>query len=433
RCLAPCAGKVSPDAYARVVQDVVLFLKGKNSELLDSLKEKMDEAAARLRYEEAAAYRDKIASVKTVFDKQKVISTSLEDRDVIGYHRENDCVMAQTLIIRGGKMVGEKSFKMKSRNEMIDNEIIASFLKQYYADEVMLPKEILIPHGFEDLDLVADWLSGKKGVRVHIEVPLRGKKRRLVAMAEKNALLAMKNEIDGEGERMRALEELAETLGLKSLPQTIEGFDLSNISGAYAVGSMVYFSDGKADRSKYRRYKIRGVQGIDDYKMLREVMARRYARLIQEGEPLPDMILIDGGKGHLSKGRQVLIDLGLEDKIDLVCIAKGKHRNDLSTDEVFSVLRKTPAVFKKNSAARTLLQRIRDEAHRFAIAYHRKLRGKKSLTSPLEALPGIGKKRRLLLLKKFGGLDNIRQASLNDLTSLPGITDSLARKILETV
>lgn len=433
RCLAPCAGKVSPDAYARVVQDVVLFLKGKNSELLDSLKEKMDEAAARLRYEEAAAYRDKIASVKTVFDKQKVISTSLEDRDVIGYHRENDCVMAQALMIRGGKMVGEKSFKMKSRNEMVDDEIIASFLKQYYTDEVMLPEEILIPHGFEDLDLVADWLSGKKGARVRIEVPLRGKKRRLVVMAEKNALLAMKNEIDGEGERMRALEELAETLGLKSLPQTIEGFDLSNISGAYAVGSMVYFSDGKADRSKYRRYKIRGVQGIDDYQMLREVMARRYARLIQEGEPLPDMILIDGGKGHLNKGRQVLMDLGLEDKIDLVCIAKGKHRNDLSTDEVFSVRHKSPALFKKNSAARTLLQRVRDEAHRFAIAYHRKLRGKKSLTSPLEALPGIGKKRRLLLLKKFGGLDNIRKASLNDLTSLPGITDSLAQKILETV
>ncbi|MFQ5672652.1 MAG: excinuclease ABC subunit UvrC [Nitrospinales bacterium] len=433
RCLAPCAGKVTPADYAAVVNDVILFLKGKNSELLDNLKHRMDQAAAELRYEEAAAYRDKIAAVKTVFDKQKIVSTSMQDQDVIACHCAGGCAMVQTLIIRGGKMIGEKNFKMQSRKEMTDDEILSSFIKQYYADEPLLPREILLPRPVEDLDLLADWLSNKKGLRVRLDVPRRGKKHRLVKMAEENARRAVNNEVESDEARLRALEELQNTLALKSLPQTIEAFDISNISGAHAVGSMVCFSDGRADKARYRSFKIRDVRGIDDYQMLREVMVRRYGRMIEEGESLPDMILIDGGKGHLSAARRVMLDLGLEDKIDLAAIAKGKARADLDTDEVFSTQHNAPAVFGKNSPARFLLQRIRDESHRFAITHHRKLRGKKSLLSPLETIPGIGKKRRLLLLKKFGSLESIRQASPDDLKSVPGITDDLAKKISEQV
>ena len=229
------------------------------------------------------------------------------------------------------------------------------------------------------------------------------------------------------------MEELQNTLNLKSLPQTIEAFDISNISGTNAAGSMVSFFEAKPYKGKYRTFNIRDVKGIDDYKMMCEVIVRRYGRLIEEEQPLPDLILIDGGKGHLNKVRQVLLDLGLEDKIDLVGIAKGKARSQLDTDEVFSTNRDKPMVFRKNSPARFLLQKIRDEAHRFAIASHRKLRDKNSLVSPLETISGIGRKRRLLLLKKFGSLENIRKASLDDLATTPGITEDLAREILERV
>ena len=433
RCLAPCAGKATPGEYAAVVNDVILFLKGKNSELLDSLKRQMDHAAAELRYEEAAAYRDKIAAVKTVFDKQKIVSTSMQDQDVIACHCEGGCAMVQTLIIRDGKMIGEKNFKMQSRKEMADDEILSSFIKQHYADDAALPREILLPQPIEDLDLLADWLSEKQGRRVRLDVPRRGKKHRLVKMAEENARRAVKNEMESDKARLRALEELQNALTLKSLPQTIEAFDISNISGAHAVGSMVCFSDGRADKARYRSFKIRDVRGIDDYHMLREVMVRRYGRMIEAGEPLPDMILIDGGKGHLNVARRVMLDLGLEDKIDLAAIAKGKARGDLDTDEVFATRHNRPAAFGQNSPARFLLQRIRDESHRFAITHHRKLRGKKSLQSPLEAIPGIGKKRRLLLLKTFGSLEGIRRASPEELKTVPGITAGLAQKISKRV
>ncbi|MEC7640922.1 MAG: excinuclease ABC subunit UvrC [Nitrospinota bacterium] len=433
RCLGPCAGNVPPTRYATVVNDVILFLKGKNSELLESLKTKMDAATLEFRYEEAAVYRDKIKAVKTVFDRQNIISPYLEDQDVIACHCEGGCAMVQALIIRGGKMIGERIFKMRSQREMLADEILSSFVKQYYSNEAVLPREILLPQSIEDLDLVADWFSGKKGHRVRLDVPQRGKKRRLVEMAEENARRAVKNEIESDEACLLMMEELQTMLNLKSLPQTIEAFDISNISGTHSVGSLACFSDARANKSQYRSFQIRDVQGIDDYQMMREVLVRRYGRLIEEEKPMPDMILIDGGRGHLNKAQQVLLDLGLEDKIDLISIAKGRDRGDLATDEVLSVSRKIPVVFKKSSPARFLLQRIRDEAHRFSIHSHRKLRTKKSLVSPLETISGIGKKRRLLLLKKFGSLENIRNASLDDLKTIPGITENLARKISDQV
>ena len=430
RCLAPCAGLVSSQDYSEIVQDVSLFLKGKNTTLLKDLKTKMETASVETRYEEAAVLRDKISAVQTVIDKQKIISTSLEDQDVVAYCSEKDQAMVQVLIIRSGKMLGEKIFKLKSRKEMEEDETLSSFLKQYYADESILPAEVLLPHPIEDADLIASWLSEKKGACVRIEVPVIGKKRDLIRMAEENASFAMRMESDKGEVGTRSLEELQTALNLKHFPEIIEGFDLSNISGSHAVGSMGVFENALAAKSKYRRYKISTVKGIDDYAMLREVMTRRYSRLLKENAPLPNLILIDGGKGHLNAGHDVLQALNLMDRLDLVCIAKGKFRNNLVTDEVYLPQQKKPVLFHENSPSRFLMQRIRDEAHRFAISYHRKLRGKKTLESPLELIPGIGKKRRLMLLKKFGSLENIQKASLEELVILPGITQLLAERIL---
>ena len=433
RCLAPCAGLVTPEDYAKVVNDVVLFLKGKNTELAKSLKEKMAEASTHQRYEEAAVFRDKIDAIKTVVDKQKIISTSQVNQDVIACTSDGGWSMVQLLAVRGGKMLAEKIYKLKNLNQEGDSETLASFIKQYYAGELTLPSEILLSHAIEDAELIEQWLTEKKGSRVHLEVPRKGKKRGLIAMAEENARFAMRTELDKEDVATRSLEELQETLSLKNFPRVIEGFDISNISGTHAVGSMVVFENAKAEKGKYRRFKIKTVEGIDDYAMITEVLIRRYARLLDEDKPLPDLVLIDGGKGHLNTGYKALESLELEGRIDLACIAKGKFRSNVETDEVFLVGKKDPVWFKESSPSRFLLQRVRDEAHRFAIDYHRKLRGKGSLSSPLEGIPGIGKKRRLMLLKEFGSLENIKNASLEDLQKLPGITQPIAEKINKAV
>ena len=432
RCLAPCAGYPSEMEYNQIVQDVVLFLKGKNNELVKSLEKKMKLAANQLNYEEAGVYRDKILAVKAVLGKQKIVSTSLEDQDILGYCRDRSQAMVQVLVVRNGKMVGEKIYKIKGLTDIDDNEILSSFLKQHYVDQILLPKEILLPHPIDDVSLISNWLSKKKKGRVRIEIPSRGKKKDLIRMAEENANFALRTELDKGELSLRSLEELQETLGLKYFPEIIEGFDISNISGKHAVGSVVVFKNGISENSKYRRYKIADVKGIDDYAMLREVISRRYRRLLREEKAIPNLILIDGGLGHLSSAEKVICELGLLGKIDLACIAKGKFRNKIETDEILLPGRRQPIYFRENSPSRFLLQRIRDESHRFAISYHRKLRDKSSLASPLELISGIGKKRRLLLLKNFGSLDAIRKASVVQLQAVPGITENLARKIIVT-
>ena len=433
RCLAPCAGYPSEMEYNQIVQDVVLFLKGKNNELVKSLEKKMKLAANQLNYEEAGVYRDKILAVKTVLGKQKIISTSLEDQDILGYCRDHSQAMVQVLVVRNGKMVGEKIYKIKGLTDIDDNEILSSFLKQHYIDQILLPKEILLPHSIDDVLLISDWLSKKKKGRVRIEIPSRGKKKDLVRMAEENASFALRTELDKGELSLRSLDELKETLGLKYFPEVIEGFDISNISGKHAVGSVVVFKNGVAENSKYRRYKIADVKGIDDYAMLREVINRRYRRLLREKKAIPNLILIDGGLGHLSSAEKIIRELGLLEKVDLACIAKGKFRNAIETDEILLPGKKQPIYFRENSPSRFLLQRIRDESHRFAISYHRKLRDKSSLSSPLELISGIGKKRRLLLLKSFGSLDAIRKSSMIQLQTVPGITENLAKKIIITL
>ncbi len=429
RCMAPCAGGVSVEEYARIVQDVILFLRGKSTELIDSLKEKMSEASKAQRYETAASWRDKITAVQTVVNKQKIISTSLQDQDAIGYSREGGFAMAQTLIIREGKMVGEKIFKLKCREETDKQEALSSFLKQYYTNETVIPTEILLPHPIEDAELIARWLTEKCGKTVRLEIPVRGKKRDLVCMAEENAQFSLRTELDKGEVNSRLLEELSERLKLKRLPRVIEGFDISNISGTHSVGSMVSFVNGQADKSRYRKYKISRVEGINDYAMLKEVIERRYTRLLNEEKPLPDLVLVDGGRGHLNSALEALQSLNIADRVDLACIAKGKYRNRVETDEILLPGEKDPVLFSENSPPRFLLQRVRDESHRFAISFHRQLRSKSSLSSPLEKIPGVGKKRRLILLKKFGSLEKIRSASLEELKTVPGVTDQIAEHL----
>tara|TARA_B100000686_G_C16805020_1_gene989290 strand:- start:3448 stop:5277 length:1830 start_codon:yes stop_codon:yes gene_type:complete len=430
RCLAPCAAKVSVQEYSKIVNDVILFLNGKNFDLIESLHKKMRAASDNQEYEKAGVFRDKIAAVQTVFDKQKVISNSLKNQDVIAFNVDVGLVAVKVLIIREGKMVGEKTFKMKCQNGVDHGEILSSFLKQHYLIEPSLPSEILLPSDVDDRELLADWLSERKGGRVSIEVPVRGKKRCLVAMAKENARLTAINELENRNSRVQMLEELQNVLSLKSLPESIEGFDISNIFGEHAVGSMVTFSGGKEDKDNYRRFKIKNVKGIDDYAMLYQVLIRRYSRLLEKSQTLPNLILVDGGKGHLNTSMKALKYLHLDDKVDLVCIAKGKKRNDLRTDEVYLPTKKKSVLFNENSQARFLLQRIRDESHRFAISYHRKIRSKRALVSPLDKVHGIGKARRLTLLKKFGSLEGIRKATLEDLQLIPGITASMAIKIM---
>jgi excinuclease ABC subunit C len=429
RCLAPCAGGVSMEDYARIVQDVVLFLRGKNTELIDSLKVKMVEASEAQRYETAASWRDKISAVQTVLNKQKIISTSLEDQDAIGYSREGRSAMAQVLVIREGKMVGEKIFKLKCLEETDNKEALSSFLKQYYANESIIPAEILLPQPVEDAELISRWLTEKCRKTVRLEIPVRGKKRDLVCMAEENAQFSLRTELDKGEVNTRILEDLRSMLDLKRLPKVIEGFDISNISGTHSVGSMVSFVNGLADKSRYRKFKIARVEGINDYAMLKEVIERRYSRLLREDKTFPDLILVDGGRGHLNSALESLERLNIADRVDLACIAKGKYRNRVETDEVLLPNRKDPVLFSENSPPRFLLQRVRDESHRFAISFHRQLRGKSGLSSPLEKISGVGKKRRLMLLKKFGSLEKIRSASLEDLKTIPGVTDKIAEQL----
>jgi len=389
----------------------------------------MVEASEAQRYETAASWRDKITAVQTVLNKQKIISTSLEDQDAIGYSREGRSAMAQVLVIREGKMVGEKIFKLKCLEETDNKEALSSFLKQYYANESIIPAEILLPQPIEDAELIARWLTEKCGKTVRLEIPVRGKKRDLVCMAEENAQFSLRTELDKGEVNTRLLEDLRSMLHLKRLPKVIEGFDISNISGTHSVGSMVSFVNGQADKSRYRKFKIARVEGINDYAMLKEVIERRYSRLLREDKAFPDLILVDGGRGHLNSALEALESLNIADRVDLACIAKGKYRNRVETDEVLLPNRKEPVLFSENSPPRFLLQRVRDESHRFAISFHRQLRGKSGLSSPLEKIAGVGKKRRLMLLKKFGSLEKIRSASLEDLKTIPGVTDKIAAQL----
>ncbi|MEE9614940.1 MAG: excinuclease ABC subunit UvrC [Thermodesulfobacteriota bacterium] len=423
-CSSPATGLISKDDYAEFVEGTVMFLEGRNRELLRKLKRNMKEASAAHCFEEAAGIRDRIQSIEAMLEEQKVVSTTGVDRDVFALAREEEKLAVQALFIREGRLVGTRDFTFDDTG-LPDGELLGSFLSQFYRGGKFVPDEVLVPALIEGRAAVAEWLTDKKGRKVEIRNPARGGKVKLIKMAEANAREALKKAKES-GEAVDGVTaEMKRRLRLKTLPRTIEAFDISNIGGREAVGAMVTFTGGRADKNRYRRYKIKGVAGPDDYAMMHEVLSRRYADTEKAGKtPLPDLVLVDGGKGQLGIAVSVMRELGIEG-VELAALAKDK--NDKG-ERVFRPGVKDPVLLREGSKADLLLRRIRDEVHRFAVTYHRKLRGK-AVSSVLDRVPGIGRKKRALLFEKFGDLDGIRKASVEELTAIPGITEKIARAL----
>jgi excinuclease ABC subunit C len=418
RCLGPCEGLIGRKEYGELVDQARLLLDGKDQELTKRLKERMHQAAESLEFEQAAKYRDQIASLRQVFERQKVISPRGEDLDVFGLAHEAREAQVQLFLIRRGRLIGRETFTFELGAET-PSGLLASLLKQFYVGSRDIPKEILLSHPLEDASLIAAWLASRANRHVELLVPQRGRKARLVQMAQRNAQEALALSLRSSQSREAALSELQEALGLTGLPRQIEAYDISNISGTLAVGSQVVWEDGKSKKSAYRRYKINTVEGPDDFAMMAEVLQRRLQKA--QEMPLPDLILLDGGRGQLNAALGVARKLGF-DSLQMVSLAKEEEL-------VFHPARPKPIALPERSRARQLLQQIRDESHRFAVTYHRALRGKSGLRSLLDDIPGIGAKRRRALLSHFGSLRRLREASIEELRRTAGVSESLATTI----
>ena len=436
RCLAPCIGAVSKDDYRDMMQQVCLFLEGKGEEVLASLRQRMETAAETMEFERAAHLRDQIDAVERVIERQRVVSASLVDQDAIAIAREDGEVCTQVFFVRSGKLVGHEYFLMEGGGDVEVPEILSSFLKQFYDHAAHVPPEILLPAEIEENQVIERWLTERRGGKVSLRVPRRGQKRKLLEMVEENARETLSHLLAREQiERTRALSgvsDLQTQLGLQEPPLRIEAYDISNIQGVAATGSMVVFAEGVPAKSEYRRFKIRAAQGPDDYAMMQQVLRRRFRRATaEEGETqgswaqVPNLIVVDGGKGQLNAALEVLAEQGLEG-VPTIGLAKAR-------EEIFTPGESEPVVLPRDSEALHLLQRLRDEAHRFAIVYHKAMRRSQSLSSILEEIPGIGPKRRRALLRRFTSLDAIRKASLEELASVEGMNENMARRVLEAL
>jgi len=432
RCLAPCKNRIDEAAYRTLVENAVSFLRGRRRELISDLKKQMEQAAQELNFEEAARLRNRIGALSHALEQQHVDGGSETDQDVLGVFSDSETHRICILFVRAGKLTGSKSFtpvKTKADRE----EILSSALRQHY-DEAGLPEEILLPYSLPDEAVLLEWLAEKQQKRVRITVPRRGAKKALVDLACANARELQASDRRKEEQKEAALLFLQEKLMLAALPRRIECFDISNLGGKSAVGSMVVFQDGEPDKSGYRRFRVCGPDEPDDYGMMREVLTRRF----QGPDPAPDLLVVDGGKGQLNVALAVLSDLKI--KLDVIGLAK-EERSFLaakrrlqgkpakSEDRVYLPRRKDAIYLSSSPAALALLQRLRDEAHRFAVSYHRKVKTKNDLSSVLDAIPDIGPSRRTLLLKYFGSAQQVRKASLEDLQKVPGIGRELAEKI----
>ncbi|MDP1992553.1 MAG: excinuclease ABC subunit UvrC [Syntrophales bacterium] len=477
RCCAPCVGRIDSAAYQRLVKDGITFLEGREKALVGDLRDRMDEAAEELRFEAAAALRDRIAAIEKTIERQRIFSLAGRNRDVFGLYREGDLMQVSAHFIRNGRMLGQKAFPL-IRLRAENGEILSSLLKRYYDGVADIPDDIVIPEELEDGDVVAEWLTEKRGRGVVLVTPKRGETLALLDIAQRNAESAFRTARLAADRPMETLPLLEEKLGLRHVPFRIECFDISNIGGKYAVGSMVTFAAGAPLKEGYRRFRIRTVPSADDYAMLYEVLKRRY----EKRENLPDLIMVDGGKGQLSVALAVLKDLRI-DGMDVIGMAK--EREDLPTnipapppdqlpsqgelpggseggptiyklspptdekgnplppasrrrqtdtpgkgeDRVYLPGRKDPIYLSRWPMALFLLQRIRDEAHRFAVSYHRKVKEKEDLQSLLDRIPGIGASRRRALLTFFGDVKRIRAASVLDLQQVEGIGGEMASRI----
>ncbi|HXZ35318.1 MAG TPA: excinuclease ABC subunit UvrC [Thermodesulfobacteriota bacterium] len=432
KCLGPCCGMVSSEKYADLVQEVILFLEGKNSQLIKLLQERMTEASEALNFEEAARLRDQIAAIEQTLEKQKAVSQTPNDQDVFAFHRRGNAWEFQVLFFRRGILVGNKAFHFPRLN-LPEEEALSAFLRQYYAEEPSIPHEILLPLPIEDERLLAEWLSEKKGVRVEVHAPQRGEKKSLVEMAGKNAENSFQKRVGDTETLALILQELKEKLRLKTVPHRAECFDISNLFGTLAVGSMVSFLDGRPEPSHYRHFKVHAPSFPDDYAMMYEILRRRYGKLEPGGEK-PNLLIVDGGKGQLNVALAVLAELGLQD-ISAVGLAKDKGPSlrkiaEKTADKVYLPNVKDPVLLGRSASLR-YLQRIRDEAHRFAIRYHKKLRGKHGLRTLLDDIPGIGEVKKKALLKEFGSPQKIQEASPDRLSQVGPMTHRDAQTVFE--
>jgi excinuclease ABC subunit C len=421
RCLGPCTQKITPANYKEVVKQVRLFLEGRSLELVKYLKETMESAAEKLDFEKAARIRDQIKAVEKTIERQGVVSPRMGDQDVIGLAHREGAFMVVLLLIRAGYLTGSRDYLLKSEGGTAQ-EVLEAFLKQHYTEETFIPKSILISESVEDMASIAGWISEFAGRKVAIEHPLRGEKLRLVKMAVTNAATLLKNRVEASGEDIVRMAQ--SVLMVSRAPKTMEGLDISNISGNMAVGAVVSFEDGQPRKANYRNYRIKGVEGIDDYAMMAELVRRRLS-----GNPPPDLFVVDGGKGHLHAVKRVIDQLRPENAPGIVAIAKKDEKAE--KDRVFIPNRKNPLPLREGHPLLLLLMRIRDEAHRRAVGYHRKLRAKRLRLSDLDQISGIGPRRKKILLRYFGSLEAIAAAEAEELAKVPGISVSLAKEIVD--
>ncbi|MDD7025484.1 MAG: excinuclease ABC subunit UvrC [Lachnospiraceae bacterium] len=440
QCDAPCQGWISPKEYEKQVDKALEFLNGNYSKILNDLKTRMEEASEAMDYEAAITWRDLYQSVKQVSQKQKITDSEGEDRDVLALSKDGDDAVVQVFFVRGGKLIGREHFYMTNVSENTDSQILTSFVKQFYAGTPFIPKELLLQVEIEEAEVIGQWLGERRGSKVHLRVPKKGTKERLVDLAARNAALVLSQDREKikreEGRTIGAVKELAELLGLERIVR-MEAFDISNISGFENVGSMVVYEKGKPKKSDYRKFKIKSVTGPDDYGCMKEVLTRRFVHGMEESKALkeqgmeeqfgsftrfPDLLLMDGGKGQVNIALQVLDELKLS--IPVCGMVKDDHHR---TRGLYYQNQELP--LEKNSEGFKLLTRIQDEAHRFAIEYHRSLRSKEQVHSVLDDIPGIGPARRKALMKAYKNIGDLRQASVEELSRIPQIPPKIAEEI----
>lgn len=448
RCIAPCTAYCTEEEYAEVIDQIILFLEGKSGDVLDRLRGRMEAAAGALDYERAAMLRDQMRAIERTVERQMLSTTKREELDVYGLAREGDRACVQVFFVRGTQMTGRDHFVLEGVTGESDEAALGSLLQQYYESAQSIPRLVAVPAAPEGREALEAMLSEKRGARVEIRVARRGEKRRLVEMAQENAAEALTTLkarwLSDRTKTATALDELREELSLPDVPRRIECYDNSNIQGASPVAGMVVFLDGRPAPRQYRKFRIKTVEGADDFATMREVLRRRFKRAagrierraLETGETdapaddgdawdLPDLVIVDGGKGQLRAAAEVMRELGVYD-IPAVGLAK-RH------EELFAPGEDAPIVLPRGSEALYLVQRVRDEAHRFAIAYHRRVRGKAATASALDSVPGVGPRRKRALLRKFGSLKAVREAAVDDIASTPGYTRALAERVKERV
>ncbi|MBU2649187.1 excinuclease ABC subunit UvrC [bacterium] len=437
RCLAPCAGLVPVEKYDRIVQSVLQLLKGNYEGLIDNLKTEMEKQSQALNFEEAAVIRDQITVVRQTLQKQRIVAKDKIDRDVFALIRSGGFAGVQILFIRNGILLSDDFFLYKKAEHFDDQEIIRSMLSRLYlAGDRFVPREILLPFPYDDATMFEDFCRQQKETLAKILVPIRGEKKALLDLAMKNGEQNLGLKLNAMRADEKVLEEVQQTLKLRNRPNRVECFDISNISGSNNVASMVVWEGNRSSKSNYRKYKIRTIDGANDYAAMEEVLSRRYRRLQGQDQPVPDLILIDGGKGQLSSAEKILSQVGVDlEKIDLIGLAKGRSEKRAGVDKgqtdfeyVVKPRRKNIIPLRKNSSTLYFLQNIRDEAHRFAISYFRKTHGKAGLKSGLEEIQGIGAVKRRKLLRQFKNMAAIRAAAIDDIQKVKGLSknDALA-------